>query len=85
MDKVLEAVDTEEDGDSGTDYERERGFVSGVVGCYQIDPNLYREGQHDFITIIVQLIVCSLRDMQLKTEDTNDLLIQQFYFRCKSK
>ena len=50
MDKVLEAVDKEEDGDSGTDYER--GLVSGVVGCYQIDPNLYREAKQDFTRIV---------------------------------
>ena len=42
-----EAVDQEEDGDSMTDFER--GLVSGVEGCYQIDPNLYREVTQDFI------------------------------------
>ena len=41
MDKVLEAVDREEeDNESASDYEQ--GLVSGVVGCYQIDPELYR-------------------------------------------
>ena len=50
MDKVLEAVDQEEDGDSGTDFER--GLVSGVEGCYQIDPKLYREVNHHFIGTI---------------------------------
>ena len=43
LDKVLEAEDLEEEGDS--DYER--GLTSGVAGCYQIDPKLYRVVQYD--------------------------------------
>ena len=47
MDKVLEAVDREEeDGELGSDYEQ--GLISGVVGCYQIDPNLYRSIQGSY-------------------------------------
>ena len=45
LDKVLEAEDLEEEGDSGSDYER--GLTSGVAGCYQIDPKLYRVVQYD--------------------------------------